>query len=102
MSSPAPYPPSSLPAGTPQSSSLPQSRPVIDPLAYNDVHGLGGSLPNGAAGAAVDEADTAEDLTGTSRRRGAASRFNDTEAIPRVKDATGEKVMESFALFLEK
>lgn len=103
MSSPAPYPPSSLPAGTPQSSSLPQSRPVIDPLAYNDVHGLGGSIPNGAAAAGVEEADTAEDLTGNSgRRRGAASRFNDTEAIPRVKDATGEKVMESFALFLEK
>jgi len=42
--------------------------------------------------------------TGTAPRRGGGrrARLEDTADIPRVKDATGEKVMESFSLFLEK
>ena len=90
-------------APTPSSSSLPQSRPIIDPLAFDNVRGLGGSLPNGNGpsrplGAA---SEAGEDITGT-RRGGRRARLEDTDAIPRVKHATGEKVMESFALFLEK
>ena len=76
---------------------------MIDPLAFDNVRGLGGSLPgatpNGFGGA---QAEVGEDITGRSRRTGRQARFNDTDDVPRVKDATGEKVMESFALFLEK
>ena len=112
MSSPSHFglPPSSVPGGTPDSSLLPQSRPIIDPLAFDNVHGLGGSLPGGtgnaagAGGGRVDEAIDTE--TGEAVRRGGGggrrARLEDTNDIPRVKDATGEKVMESFALFLEK
>ena len=46
--------------------------------------------------------DAVEDIMGDRRRGGRRARFEDTDAIPRVKDATGEKVMESFAIFLEK
>ncbi|ORY28278.1 putative DNA unwinding-related protein [Naematelia encephala] len=95
-------PPSSAPGAiTPNSSSLPQSRPIVDPLAFDNVRGLGGSLPNDVS----REGGPGEDITGNERRRGGAGgRRNvpeDTDAIPRVKDATGEKVMESFQLFLE-
>lgn len=99
MSSPYPqFPPSSAPGGSPPpSSSNPTSRPVIDPLAFDDVHGLGGSR----GGAPRTEAQTGEDITeGSNRPR--RTRFEDTNDIPRVKDATGEKVTESFEMFLEK
>lgn len=101
MSSPshAGLPPSSAPSATPNSSSLPVSRPIVDPLAFGNVRGLGGSLPNNAGAANGSEAG--EDIAGQ-RRGGRRARLEDTENIPRVKDATGEKVMESFALFLEK
>ena len=100
MSSPYPgsMPPSTGPG--PASSSLPQTRPMIDPLAFDNVRGLGGSLPGANANGAAPEAG--EDITGTTRRIGRRARFEDQADIPRVKDATGEKVMESFALFLEK
>ncbi|RXK36244.1 minichromosome maintenance protein 6 [Tremella mesenterica] len=93
MSSPFPggYPSSSAP--TPQSSSLPTSRPVVDPLAFDNVRGLRGSP------AGVEEAE--EEGTGGRRGPGRRARFDDVADVPRVKDATGEKVMESFALFLE-
>jgi DNA replication licensing factor MCM6 len=40
--------------------------------------------------------------TGARRAVGRQARLNDVDDVPRVKDATGEKVMESFAMFLEK
>lgn len=99
MSSPYPdfpaYPPSSAPGGTPRAdedSSL-QSRPAIDPQAYDDVHGLGGSRPR-------TEAQTGEDIVPRPPRRIGAG--VDISTVPRVKDTTGEKVMESFELFLER
>lgn len=94
---------SSGPMASPNSSSLPQSRPMIDPLAFDNVHGLGGSLPNGNAASrpTANGSVAGEDITGV-RRGGQRTGFQDPDAIPRVKDATGEKVMESFALFLEK
>lgn len=99
MSSP-PYglPPSSAPGGTPHSSPLPQSR-TLDPLAFDNVPGLNGTLPGGGLDGGVEDTET-----GQAPRRGGGrrARFEDTADIPRVKDATGEKVMESFALFLEK
>ncbi|KAK8869610.1 hypothetical protein IAR55_000177 [Kwoniella newhampshirensis] len=102
MSSPSRFglPSSSAPERSPNTSSLPVSRPIVDPLAFNDVHGLGGSLPGAGAGAGADEAE--EDHEGERRRGpGRRTRAIDPDSIPRVKDATGEKVMESFALFLE-
>ncbi|WRT67336.1 uncharacterized protein IL334_004306 [Kwoniella shivajii] len=107
MSSPYPgaFPPSSAPGGSPNSSSLPQSR-TLDPLAFDNVRGLGGSIP-GATGAGPgvngDEGSQAgEDNTdGTRNAQRRARSGVDPDSIPRVKDATGEKVMESFALFLE-
>ena len=76
---------------------------MIDPLAFDNVHGLGGSLPNGNAASrpTANGSVAGEDITGV-RRGGQRTGFQDPDAIPRVKDATGEKVMESFALFLEK
>ncbi|KAK4687039.1 DNA replication licensing factor MCM6, partial [Tremellales sp. Uapishka_1] len=89
MSSPSHLglPSSSAPGPSPNSSSLPQSRPIVDPLAF-DVHGLGGSRP-----AANGDGSQAGEDTGPERRRGGTRRqgggFDD---IPRVKDATGEKI----------
>ncbi|WWD09922.1 hypothetical protein V865_008052 [Kwoniella europaea PYCC6329] len=102
MSSPYPgaFPPSSAPGGSPNSSSLPQSR-NIDPLAFDNVRGLGGSIP-GATGQGDEGSQAGEDNTdGTRAAQRRARGGVDPESIPRVKDATGEKVMESFALFLE-
>ncbi|WVW82867.1 hypothetical protein I302_104879 [Kwoniella bestiolae CBS 10118] len=102
MSSPYPgaFPPSSAPSGSPNSSSLPQSR-NIDPLAFDNVRGLGGSIP-GATGQGDEGSQAGEDNTdGTRAAQRRARGGVDPESIPRVKDATGEKVMESFALFLE-
>ena len=98
MSSP---PPSSMPIdqSTPHSESLNQSN--FDPLAFDSVPGLNGTLPGqrGGAGEAVEDTETGQaPRRGTGRR----ARFEDTADIPRVKDQTGEKLMESFALFLEK
>ncbi|OCF45399.1 minichromosome maintenance protein 6 [Kwoniella heveanensis CBS 569] len=108
MSSPYPgaFPPSSAPGGTPQSSSLPQSRPLVDPLAFNDVHGLGGSLPGARGSRQAANGDDAgsqagEDNTDGTRRGPRRARGVDPESIPRVHDQTSEKVMESFAIFLE-
>ena len=106
MSSPSHFglPSSSGLAPTPNSSSLPQSRSIIDPLAFDNVRGLGGSLPSGSGPSrpVANDSEAGEEPLSVRRRGGRRARFEDTDAIPRVKDATGEKVMESFALFLEK
>jgi DNA replication licensing factor MCM6 len=98
MSSPFPYPPSSAPGGTPTAdrSSL-QSRPALDPRDYDDVHGLGGSRRDNDRGERT-EAQEGEDIVQRPPRRAGNI---DISAIPRVKDTTGEKVLESFRIFLE-
>jgi DNA replication licensing factor MCM6 len=97
-------PTSSAPGGTPNSSSLPQSRTIINPLAFDNVRGLAGTQGsiNGGDGRRGDDEAEDEDEMVARRRGGGRRRMDDTDAIPRVKDTTGEKVMESFALFLEK
>lgn len=107
MSSPRqPLPPSSAPGGsppgTPQSSSLPQSRPVIDPLAFDDVHGLGGSRPSGGR-AARTEAQTGESTEeGGNYPPRRSVRVQDKTNIPQIRDATSEKVMGEFRKFLSR
>lgn len=98
-SPPAPFPPSSAPGGTPRSSA-PQSRPVIDPLAYDDVHGLGGSRANNRQEATEGEAT--EENGQQPRRQRAPRNGNNMEEIPRVRDVTGEKIMDDFQTFLDK
>lgn len=88
--------------GSLRHSSPPGNRPIVDPLAFENVHGLAGSLP-GARNVDVDGSEAEEEGAvqgGRGRRQG--RRGLDFDAIPRVKDTTGEKVMESFILFLEK
>ena len=67
------------------------------------MRGLNGSVPGANGTGRADEAEE-EGAAGTGARRGAGrqARLNDMDDVPRVKDATGEKVMESFAMFLEK
>ncbi|WVR05379.1 hypothetical protein IAU60_002393 [Kwoniella sp. DSM 27419] len=104
MSSPYPgaLPPSSAPGGSPESSSLPQSRPIVDPLAFDNVHGLGGSLPGARPQGGVDgDGSQAEEDNVEGRRAARRTRGVDPDSIPRVHDQTSEKVMESFAVFLE-
>ncbi|KAL7424232.1 MCM DNA helicase complex subunit mcm6 [Cryptotrichosporon argae] len=94
MSSPAPYstPGPYTPAPTsPQTTA--QSR--FDPLAFDNVRGLGGSRPT------ANEAQTGEETGDAPRRPRRVGQQGDIEAISRVKDTTGEKVMESFEMFLE-
>lgn len=91
-------PSSSAPGGTPASSSLGGSRP-IDPLNYQDVHGLGGT--------AEGRAPRNEEATGEPTDEQAAApqgprRFMDRSNIPLVHDGVGEEVMEKFQAFLEK
>lgn len=96
------FPSSSAPVDSPRRSSSPGNRPIVDPLAFENVHGLAGSLPgarNGNGGASEAEEEGAIQ-GGRGRRQG--RRGVELDAIPRVKDTTGEKVMESFILFLEK
>lgn len=64
---------------------------------------LAGTAAGSRHRAGVD--DDSEDITGggTTTRRGARKRLREAlDEIPRVKDTTGEKVMERFAYFLDK
>lgn len=84
----------------PSSSASNGSRPAIDPNAFDGVRGLRGTNP-------ADEAEEVDDVNEGPRSRGGrgagrAARNNMVDDIPRVKDTTGEKVMESFMVFLEK
>lgn len=98
----SPYPSSAAPLPSSSAGPNTSSRPIIDPLAFNNVRGLQGSIP-GANGTAprADEAEEVDELTGRRRGPGRAARIA-VDDVPRVKDTTGEKVMESFAMFLEK
>ena len=78
-------PPSSVPLATQNSQSTPRSDPnrTVDPLALDD-----------------DASEAEEDGGARSRSRG-KGRNQRVGDVPTVKDATGEKVMESFELFLK-
>jgi DNA replication licensing factor MCM6 len=78
-------PPSSVPLATQNSESTPHSRQTrtVDPLALYDA------------------SEAEEDNDGASSRRRPKGRNQRAGEVPPVKDATGEKVMESFELFLK-
>jgi DNA replication licensing factor MCM6 len=97
----------SSPALPPSATSPTQSRPIIDPLAFNNVRGLAGTQSgidarsrngNGYEDEEAEE-DNGDETTRRTRRGPTGVNVDD---IPRVKDTTGEMVMESFGLFLEK
>ena len=98
----------SSPALPPSATSPTQSRPIIDPLAFDNVRGLAGTQSsigahnrNRANGYDAEEAEEDNGDEGVRRARRGPTGVN-VDDIPRVKDTTGEMVMESFALFLEK
>lgn len=109
MSSPFPLPPSSAPYATSpadEGNSLPLGHtanlPILDPLGFtsNQVRdNSNGGLPGVRVTAPRD--DEAEE-EGAQRRVGRRKLREDLDSVPRVKDTTGEKVMERFAGFLEK
>lgn len=92
----------SSPALPPSATSPTQSRPIIDPLAFNSVRGLQGTQSaidarSRHAGSEAEE-DNGDETVQRPRRGPTGVNVDD---IPRVKDTTGEMVMDSFALFLE-
>ncbi|OXH40157.1 minichromosome maintenance protein 6 [Cryptococcus neoformans] len=94
-------PSSSAPIGSLRYSSPPGNRPIVDPLAFENVHGLAGSLPGARNGDGDGSEAEEEGAVQGGRGRRQVRRGLDFDDIPRVKDTTGEKVMESFVLFLE-
>jgi DNA replication licensing factor MCM6 len=99
----------SSPALPPSATSPTQSRPILDPLAFDNVRGLAGTQSsigahnnrNRGNGYDAEEAEEDNGDEGVRRARRGPTGIN-VDDIPRVKDTTGEMVMESFALFLEK
>lgn len=92
----------SSPALPPSATSPTQSRPIIDPLAFNNVRGLQGTqsaIDARSRHGSEAEEDNGDETVQRPRRGPTGVNVDD---IPRVKDTTGEMVMESFALFLEK
>lgn len=81
------------------------SRPMLDPLAFDNVRGLAGtqSAIDARSRGGYDAEEAEEDNgEGTARRARRGPAGVDVSSIPQVKDTTGETVMESFAIFLEK
>ncbi|WVO14065.1 hypothetical protein L204_101692 [Cryptococcus depauperatus] len=94
-------PPSSTGStGSPPPPSTAPLRPMVDPLAFNDIQGLGGSIPGVGVNGDGNGPEAEENAPSAQRNRNTARKI-DPDLIPRVKDTTGEKVMESFVLFLE-
>jgi DNA replication licensing factor MCM6 len=92
----------SSPALPPSATTPTQSRPIIDPLAFNNVRGLQGTqsaIDARSRHGSEAEEDNGDETVQRPRRGPTGVNVDD---IPRVKDTTGEMVMESFALFLEK
>ncbi|KAG7561812.1 hypothetical protein FFLO_02713 [Filobasidium floriforme] len=109
MSSPFPLPPSSVPNATSpaddEGNSLPIGRginlPILDPLGFtsNQTGNLSSGIIPGVRITAPRDDEAEEE--GTARRGGRRRLREDLDNVPRVKDTTGEKVMERFASFLE-
>jgi DNA replication licensing factor MCM6 len=76
--------------------SLPSQQPILDPLALDATTRERLAGRNGAADEAEDE-----DMV-PRRRRARNGEVTEYDDVPRVRDVTAEKVMESFAMFLEK
>lgn len=86
--------------GLPTTATSPnQSHPILDPLAFDNVRGLAGT--QSVIGGGADEAEE-DNGDGAVRRARRGPTGVDVTNIPPVKDTTGEMVMESFGLFLEK
>jgi hypothetical protein len=110
MSSPFPLPPSSVPNATSpaddEGNSLPIGRgnnlPILDPLGFtsNQTGNLSSGIIPGVRVTAPRDDEAEEE--GTARRGGRRRLREDLDNVPRVKDTTGEKVMERFASFLER
>jgi DNA replication licensing factor MCM6 len=115
MSSPFPrFPGSGIPATSPATSqhlylpsspnntgngggSLPSQQPILDPLALDATTRERLAAQNGRG---ADEAED-EDMI-PRRRRARMGEVTEYDDVPRVRDVTAEKVMESFGMFLEK
>ena len=76
--------------------SLPSQQPILDPLALDATTRERLAGQRGAANEAEDE-----DMM-PRRRRARNAEVTEYDDVPRVRDVTAEKVMESFAMFLEK
>ena len=78
---------------------------MLDPLAFDNVRGLAGtqSAIDARSRGGYDGEEAEEDNgDGGVRRARRGPTGIDVTNIPQVKDTTGEMVMESFGLFLEK
>lgn len=75
--------------------SLPSQQPILDPLALDAT-----TRQRLAGQRGADEAED-EDMV-PRRRRARNAEVTEYNDVPRVRDVTAEKVMESFAMFLEK
>lgn len=76
--------------------------PILDPLGFTSNqtgNASSGVIPGVRITAPRD--DEAEE-EGAARRGGRRRVRDDLDSVPRVKDTTGEKVMERFASFLER
>lgn len=116
MSSPFPrFPGSGIPATSPAASqhlylpsspnntgngggSLPSQQPILDPLALDASTRERLAAQNGRG---ADEAED-EDMVPRRPRRRMGGEVREYDDVPRVRDITAEKVMESFGMFLEK
>lgn len=77
--------------------SLPSQQPILDPLALDATTRERLAGQRGAADEAEDE-----DMVPRRRRARNGGEVREYDDVPRVRDVTAEKVMESFAMFLEK
>jgi DNA replication licensing factor MCM6 len=82
-----------------------QSRPVIDPLAFDNVRGLQGTQESIGArqrnGYQAEEAEEDNGDEGVQRVRRGPTGVN-IDDIPRMKDKLGESIMNTFISFLEE
>jgi hypothetical protein len=74
---------------------------IVDPLNFESLGAANAGIIAGDS-AARDVDETASNVGGGGTRSGRRRIRQQVDNISRVKDATGEKVMESFTIFLEK
>lgn len=77
---------------------MPSQQPILDPLALDASTRERLAAQNGRG---ADEAED-EDMVPRRPRRRMGGEVREYDDVPRVRDITAEKVMESFGMFLEK